>query len=123
MFLEPGKGRIVREGIGGTIALLSVGARLRECLKAADRLAQWGVHATVADARWVKPLDTELVRKLAAEHRALITIEENAIGGFSAMVQQELLNAGYLDGMDERPFAFRSMTFPDRFIEAHHDPK
>eukprot|EP00929_Paragymnodinium_shiwhaense_P104103 TRINITY_DN6810_c0_g1_i2.p1 TRINITY_DN6810_c0_g1~~TRINITY_DN6810_c0_g1_i2.p1 ORF type:complete len:871 (-),score=233.86 TRINITY_DN6810_c0_g1_i2:428-2878(-) len=120
-FLEPGKGRIVREGSGGTLAILSVGSRLRECLKAADRLKSYGIDATVADARWIKPLDTELVQKLAGEHRAMITIEENAIGGFAAQVQQELLDAGFLDGIDKEPIALRSMMFPDRWIDHHED--
>jgi 1-deoxy-D-xylulose-5-phosphate synthase len=120
-FLEPGKGRIVRQGSGGSIALLSVGSRLRECQKAADQLKSYGIDATVADARWIKPLDKELVRKLASEHRALITIEENAIGGFSAQVQQELLEGGFLDGVDGNGVAVRSMMFPDRWIDHHED--
>eukprot|EP00928_Gymnodinium_smaydae_P078658 TRINITY_DN62764_c0_g1_i1.p1 TRINITY_DN62764_c0_g1~~TRINITY_DN62764_c0_g1_i1.p1 ORF type:complete len:872 (+),score=232.11 TRINITY_DN62764_c0_g1_i1:102-2717(+) len=122
-FLEPGKGRIVREGKNGTIALLSVGSRLRECMKAAERLERWGISATVADARWVKPVDVELCKKLATEHRALITIEENAIGGFSAQVQQALFDSGVLDGASEdAQCAVRSMVFPDRWIE-HDDPE
>jgi len=118
-FLEPGKGRIVRKGSGGTLAILSVGTRLHECLHAAERLAAWGISATVADARWVKPLDKELVAQLATEHRALITIEENAIGGFSAQVHQVLLEGGYLDGVGKSPCAVRSMVIPDRWI--HQD--
>jgi 1-deoxy-D-xylulose-5-phosphate synthase len=118
MFLEPGKGRVVREGTGGTLAILSAGTRLHECLQAAERLESWGVSATVADARWVKPLDTELVQRLATDHRVLITVEENSIGGFAAQVQEALLEGGYLDGCaDKTPFAFRSMFFPDRFID------
>lgn len=117
-FLEPGKGRIVREGKGGSICFLSIGSRLRECLKAAERLEAWGISATVADARWVKPIDVELVAKLASEHKAMISIEENAIGGFSAMVQNVLLEGGHLDG---GKLGFRSMFFPDRWIE-HNDP-
>lgn len=118
--LERGKGRIVREG-DGAIAILSVGGRLRECLKAAERLEQWGIKATVADARWVKPLDEDLVKKLATEHRSLITIEENAIGGFSAQVQKVLLDGGFLDGQGNS-LAVRSMTLPDRWID-HDDPE
>merc|ERR1719356_1271423 len=79
-FLQPGKGRVVRDGKGGTLAILSIGSRLRESLLAADRLEGWGISATVADARWVKPLDRDMICRLAREHRALITIEENAIG-------------------------------------------
>lgn len=84
-------------------------------------LKAYGIDATVADARWIKPLDKELVAKLATEHRALITIEENAIGGFAAQVQQELLNGGFLDGVDSEPVALRSMMFPDRWIDHHED--
>lgn len=121
-FLEPGKGRISREGRDGSIAILSVGGRLRECLKAAEILEkQHGVSATVADARWVKPLDEKLVSWLANEHRAMITVEENSIGGFSAMVQNSLLEGGHLDGRGRTPLVFRSMFFPDRWIE-HNKP-
>ena len=83
MPLEIGKGRIVREGT--KVALLSFGARLGECLKAADELAALGLSTTVADARFAKPLDTDLVLRLAREHEVLITIEEGAIGGFGAL--------------------------------------
>lgn len=120
-FLEPGKGRIAREGRDGTLAILSVGGRLRECLKAADTLEQYGISATVADARWVKPLDKKLLGWLASDHRALITIEENSIGGFAAQVQQTLLEDGYLDGCGKPPVVLRSMMLPDRWIE-HDDP-
>jgi len=120
-FLEPGKGRIVREGRDGSLAILSCGGRLRECLKAADTLEKLGISATVADARWVKPLDKKLVGWLAADHRAVITIEENSIGGFSAQVQQELFDSGALDGVGKSPTIFRSMFLPDRWIEHHHD--
>mmetsp|Transcript_126528 Transcript_126528/g.319545 ORF Transcript_126528/g.319545 Transcript_126528/m.319545 type:complete len:818 (-) Transcript_126528:39-2492(-) len=121
-FLEPGKGRISREGRDGTIAILSVGSRLRECLKAAERLEQFGISATVADARWVKPLDEKLVSWLAKDHKAMITVEENSIGGFSAQVQQSLLEAGHLDGVGRTPLVFRSMMFPDRWID-HDKPE
>jgi len=94
--LEIGKGRIVREG-GGPIALLSFGTRLEECLKAADELTARGLSTTVADARFAKPLDEELIRRLAVEHQVLITIEEGSIGGFAAQVQQFVLQAGLLD--------------------------
>ena len=79
--LEIGRGRILREGTA--IALLSLGTRLRECVKAADELARLGLSATVADARFAKPLDTALVERLAREHEVLITIEEGSIGGFA----------------------------------------
>jgi 1-deoxy-D-xylulose-5-phosphate synthase len=109
--LEIGKGRIVREG--NSIAILSFGTRLQECLLAAERLSAHGLSATVADARFAKPLDTDLVRRLAREHEVLITIEEGAIGGFGAHVMQFLAWDGALDkGMKLRP-----MVLPDRFID------
>jgi 1-deoxy-D-xylulose-5-phosphate synthase len=111
--LPIGKGRIVREG-GGPIALLSFGARLQECLKAGDELTARGLSTTVADARFAKPLDEELIRRLAVEHEVLITIEEGSIGGFGSGVQQFLLEAGLLDHGHLR---LRSMVLPDRFIE------
>jgi 1-deoxy-D-xylulose-5-phosphate synthase len=107
--LEIGKGRIVREG--SKVALLSFGARLAECLKAADELAAAGLSATVADARFAKPLDLDLVLRLAREHEVLITIEEGAIGGFGAFVLHELAEAGVLD----RGLKVRSMVLPDLF--------
>uniref|UniRef100_A0A7S2AIG5 1-deoxy-D-xylulose-5-phosphate synthase n=1 Tax=Alexandrium andersonii TaxID=327968 RepID=A0A7S2AIG5_9DINO len=118
-FLEPGKGRIAREGRDNTLAIVSIGSRLRECLKAAEQLEELGVSATVADARWVKPLDTKMLSWLASDHKALITVEENAIGGFSAMVQQTLLEGGFLDGVNKAPVVLRSMVLPDRWID--HD--
>jgi 1-deoxy-D-xylulose-5-phosphate synthase len=111
--LEIGKGRIVREG-GGPIALLSFGTRLQECLKAADELTARGLSTTVADARFAKPLDEDLIRRLAVEHQVLITIEEGSIGGFAAQVQQFVLQAGLLDRGQLR---LRSMFLPDRFID------
>merc|ERR1719401_2368897 len=120
-FLEPGKGRISREGRDGTVALLSVGGRLRECLAAAEELERYGISATVADARWVKPLDEKLVSWLAKDHKVLLTIEENAIGGFAAQVQQSLLEGGFLDGINRTPLVMRSMMLPDRWIE-HNQP-
>jgi len=122
-FLEPGKGRIVRQGGDGSIAILSVGSRLVEALEAAERLESFGISATVADARWVKPLDEALVKQLAADHKALITVEENCIGGFSAQVSHVLQESGCLDGVDQKPLVFRSMVLPDRWIAAHEDPK
>jgi 1-deoxy-D-xylulose-5-phosphate synthase len=113
--LEIGKGRIVREG--SKIALLSLGTRLADCLKAADELAAYGLSTTVADARFAKPLDTELVLRLANEHEVLITIEEGAIGGFGAHVFQTLAEHGVLD----RGLRVRSMVLPDVFID-HDSP-
>ena len=109
--LEIGKGRIVREG--SKIAILSLGTRLAEALKAAEELASFGLSTTVADARFAKPLDTDLVLRLAAEHEVLITIEEGAIGGFAAQVFQTLSDNGALD----RGLKIRSMVLPDIFID------
>jgi 1-deoxy-D-xylulose-5-phosphate synthase len=109
--LPIGKGRVLREGT--TVALLSYGARLAECLKAADELGARGIAATVADARFAKPLDTALVERLAREHEVLITIEEGAIGGFAAQVLQHLATSGLI----EKGIKIRPMMLPDRFIE------
>jgi 1-deoxy-D-xylulose-5-phosphate synthase len=111
--LEIGKGRIVREG--SKIALLSLGTRLAECLKAAEELASFGLSTTVADARFAKPLDTDLVLRLANEHEVLVTIEEGSIGGFGSFVLQTLAENGALD----RGLRVRSMVLPDVFID--HD--
>ena len=114
--LEIGKGRIITQG--STVALLSLGTRLAECIKAAEILAAQGISATVADARFAKPLDRDLILRLAREHELLITIEEGAIGGFAAHVMQLLSDAGAL----ERPgFKIRSMILPDIFID-HDSP-
>jgi 1-deoxy-D-xylulose-5-phosphate synthase len=107
--LEIGRGRIVREG--SAVAILSFGARLGESLKAADLLAARGVSATVADARFAKPLDEDLILRLAREHEALITIEEGAVGGFGAFVLQMLAARGGLD----RGLKVRTLTLPDVF--------
>ncbi|AWM77812.1 1-deoxy-D-xylulose-5-phosphate synthase [Phenylobacterium parvum] len=107
--LEIGRGRIVREG--STVALLSFGARLGECLKAADLLAARGVSATIADARFAKPLDEDLVLRLAREHEALVTVEEGSMGGFGAFVLQMLAARGALD----RGLRIRTLTLPDIF--------
>ena len=113
--LPIGKGRIVREGT--KIAILSLGARLAECLLAAEDLVAKGLSTTVADARFAKPLDADLVRRLAREHEVLITIEEGAIGGFASHVLQYLATAGLLDhGLKIRP-----MILPDRFVD-HASP-
>jgi 1-deoxy-D-xylulose-5-phosphate synthase len=109
--LEIGKGRILREG--STVALLSFGARLPECLAAADQLAGFGLPATVADARFAKPLDLELLRRLASNHEVLITVEEGSSGGFGAMVLQGLAREGLLD----RGLKVRTLHLPDCFIE------
>jgi len=109
--LEIGKGRILREGT--KIALLSFGTRLGECLLAAEDLANKGLSTTVADARFAKPLDTDLVRRLAREHEVLIIVEEGSVGGFGSQVLQYLAMAGLLDrGLKVRPLAL-----PDRFID------
>jgi 1-deoxy-D-xylulose-5-phosphate synthase len=109
--LEIGKGRILREGTN--VALLSFGARLGECLMAADNLAARGLSTTVADARFAKPLDEDLVRRLATEHEVLITIEEGAIGGFASQVMHFMAGAGLLDNA----LRFRPMVLPDIFID------
>ncbi len=109
--LPIGKGRIVRDG--GKIALLSFGTRLGDCLKAAEELDSYGLPATVADARFAKPLDIDLIRRLALEHEVLVTVEEGAIGGFGAHVLTWLASSGLLD----RGLKIRTLTMPDRFIE------
>jgi 1-deoxy-D-xylulose-5-phosphate synthase len=109
--LEIGKGRILKEG--HKVALLSYGTRLAECLKAAEELAAYGLSATVADARFAKPLDTDLVLRLAREHEVLVTIEEGSIGGFGSYVMQTLADAGVFD----RGLKIRSMVLPDTFID------
>jgi 1-deoxy-D-xylulose-5-phosphate synthase len=109
--LEIGKGRILREGT--KVALFSFGARLGECLKAADELGSHGLSTTVADARFAKPLDTDMLLRLAREHEVLITIEEGSIGGFGAHVLQTLADNGVLDG----GLKIRSMILPDIFID------
>ncbi len=114
--LEIGRGRVLREGT--SIAILSYGARLQECLKAADELATHGLSCTVADARFAKPLDTALVERLAREHEVLITIEEGSILGFAGLVMHHLATRGLLDG----GVKFRPMCLPDRFID-HDAPR
>ena len=107
--LEVGRGRIVREGTA--VAILSFGSRLQECLKAADQLAARGLSATVADARFAKPLDEDLLLRLAREHEALITVEEGSMGGFGAFVLHTLARRGMLD----RGLKIRTLTLPDTF--------
>jgi 1-deoxy-D-xylulose-5-phosphate synthase len=113
--LEIGKGRIVREG--SKVALLSFGTRLGECEKAADELAALGLSTTIADARFMKPLDLDMVLKLAREHEVLLTIEEGSIGGFGSHVMQTLAEHGMLDG----GLRMRSMVLPDEFLD-HDSP-
>jgi 1-deoxy-D-xylulose-5-phosphate synthase len=114
--LPIGRGRVLREGT--SIAILSYGARLAECLKAADELATHGLSCTVADARFAKPLDVALVERLAREHEVLITIEEGSVLGFGGLVMHHLAMRGLLDaGLKMRP-----MCLPDRFID-HDAPR
>ena len=110
---EIGKGRVLREG--GSVAILSFGTRLADALRAADELGARGLPTTVADARFAKPLDTALIEQLARHHEVLITIEENAIGGFGSAVSHHLAWAGLLD----RGLKLRPMVLPDVFID--HD--
>jgi 1-deoxy-D-xylulose-5-phosphate synthase len=109
--LPIGKGRIVRQG--ARVAILSLGTRLAEALKAAEELGARGLSTTVADARFAKPLDRELILRLAAEHELLVTIEEGAVGGFGAHVLSLLAEAGALDS----GLKVRAMTLPDRFLD------
>ncbi len=112
---EIGKGRILREG--ANVAILALGPRLADALKAADELAARGLSATVADARFMKPLDEALVRQLARHHEVLITIEDGAAGGFGAAVGHYLAWSGAFD----HGLKFRPMTLPDRLVD-HNTP-
>jgi 1-deoxy-D-xylulose-5-phosphate synthase len=111
-----GKGRIVREGT--SVALLSLGTRLGDCLKAADDLAAHGLSTTVADARFAKPLDIGLVQQLADNHELLVTVEEGSQGGFGAQVLQALAASGRLD----QGLTIRTLTMPDVFLD-HAKPE
>jgi 1-deoxy-D-xylulose-5-phosphate synthase len=111
--LEIGKGRIVREG--KTAAILSLGGRLQESLKAAEELATRGLSTTVADARFAKPLDEDLIRDLANNHEVLVTIEEGAIGGFGSHVLTFMAN----DGLLEKGLKVRTLMMPDIFMDQH----
>ncbi|MBT3069593.1 1-deoxy-D-xylulose-5-phosphate synthase [Rhodomicrobium sp. Az07] len=114
--LPLGKGRIVREG--STVAILSLGTRLHESLKAADKLAAMGLSTTVADARFAKPLDHDLIRQIARHHEVLITVEEGSCGGFGSQVLEFLARDGLLDhGLKVRP-----LTLPDMYID-HGKPE
>ena len=109
--LEIGRGRVLREG--ADVALLCFGAHLAECLAAAEALEAAGVSATVADARFAKPLDTALIGQLARHHAALVTVEQGARGGFGAAVLEHMANAGLMDGR----VRLRTVTLPDLFID------
>jgi len=111
LVLEIGKGRMIREG--SKVAILSFGTRLGEVMTACEALAGKGITPTVADARFAKPLDRDLILQLASEHEALITIEEGAIGGFGSHVSQLLAEEGVFD----RGLKYRSMVLPDIFID------
>ena len=114
--LEIGKGRVLREG--NTVAILSLGGRLSESLLAADDLATRGLMITVADARFAKPIDQQLIHELASSHDILIIIEEGSVGGFSSHVLDFLTNKGLLDGT----LKVRTMCLPDRFLD-HNSPE
>tara|TARA_A100000164_G_scaffold366521_1_gene387452 strand:+ start:1633 stop:3552 length:1920 start_codon:yes stop_codon:yes gene_type:complete len=114
--LEIGKGRVLREG--NTVAILSLGGRLSESLLAADDLATRGLMITVADARFAKPIDQQLIQELASSHDILIIIEEGSVGGFSSHVLDFLTNKGLLDGT----LKVRAMCLPDRFLD-HNSPE
>ena len=114
--LEIGRGRVIREG--STVALLSLGTRLGECIVAADQLAAIGISATVADARFMKPLDTDLIGRLVRHHQVLITVEEGSVGGFGSHVLEYLVGDGLLD----HGRIVRTMKLPDVFID-HDTPQ
>ena len=109
--LPIGKGRILRQG--ATVAILSYGTRLAESLAAAEKLGAFGLNATVADARFMKPLDEELISRLAATHEVLLTVEEGGLGGFGSHVATFLAQHGLLDGK----LRFRPLMMPDTFTE------
>ncbi|MCA0451966.1 MAG: 1-deoxy-D-xylulose-5-phosphate synthase, partial [Proteobacteria bacterium] len=114
--LAIGKGRILREG--SAVAILNLGGRLAECQKACDALAQQGLSATLADMRFLKPLDLDLMLRLARSHEVVLTVEEGGLGGFAAAVLQALANAGALDA----GLKIRALTLPDRLID-HDTPE
>ena len=111
-----GKGRVVKEG--KQVAILNFGARLREALIARENLKKKGIHLTIVDARFAKPLDEKLIWQIANDHDLLITIEEGSIGGFGSHVSQYLSDKNFLDSS----LKFRSMIFPDKFID-HNKPE
>ena len=114
MVLPIGRARMLRQG--GTVAIISLGTRLVEAMKAADELAARGLPATVVDARFAKPFDTAVIEQLARHHEVLVTIEEGSVGGFGSAVMQHLAMTGLLDGVKIRP-----LVLPDRFID-HNTP-
>jgi 1-deoxy-D-xylulose-5-phosphate synthase len=114
--LEIGRGRIVKEGT--KVALLSLGTRLKDCLMAAEELDAAGLSTTVADARFAKPLDVDMLRRLAREHEVLVTVEEGSIGGFASHVLHQLALEGLLDG----GLKVRPLVLPDAFVE-HGKPE
>jgi 1-deoxy-D-xylulose-5-phosphate synthase len=109
--LEVGKGRMIREG--ARVAILSFGTRLQEVEAACEALAAKGIMPTIADARFAKPLDRDMILALAADHEALITVEEGAVGGFGSHVAQLLADEGVFD----HGLKYRSMVLPDTFID------
>ena len=115
--IEIGKGRIIQEG--KQVCILSIGTRLEECKIAARELENKGINLTIVDARFVKPLDQELILKCAREHEVMITIEEGSIGGFGSHVKNLLSEKGIFD----KGLKFRSMTLPDNFIEQDYPKK
>ena len=115
--LPIGRGRVLREG--NKVAILSLGTRLADSMRAGEELAARGLSCTVADARFAKPLDTALLEQLARYHEVLITIEEGAVGGFGAAVMQHLAWKGLLDN----GLKFRPLVLPDRFIDQDSQPK
>ena len=109
--LEIGKGRVLQNG--SDVAILSFGTHLGECRKATALLESNGASVTLADARFAKPLDMDLIRSLVKGHKALLTVEQGAQGGFGAMVLHALANEGLLDGRCQ----MRTVTLPDRYID------
>ncbi|MDP3257528.1 MAG: 1-deoxy-D-xylulose-5-phosphate synthase [Bosea sp. (in: a-proteobacteria)] len=115
--LEIGRGRVLREGT--RVAILSYGTRLGECLQAAQTLDGMGLSTTVADARFAKPLDRALIRRLAQHHEALITVEEGSVGGFGSFVLHALAD----DGLFEAGLKIKTLTLPDRFQDQDTQPR
>lgn len=109
--LQIGKARMMREG--GNVAIISLGARLKEALLAAEKLDAFGLPATVVDARFAKPIDEEMIAQVACDHELVITVEEGSVGGFGSFVAHFLTSNGYLDG----GLKFRSLFLPDRFVD------
>ena len=109
--LEIGKSRVLFEG--SDVAILSFGAHMGECIKAAGLMEENGVTVTMVDARFAKPLDMALIRRLVSHHKAVVTVEQGSRGGFGAMVLHELANQGLLDGRCQ----LRTVTLPDRYVD------